>query len=382
MTGRGGNRKEEERHERIREALNAGPAALPAVSEDRQEEQRRRRLERLMLADMVAVGGVRGRDWIEASCRGLSVDSGRLRGRVQSLLKAESKLSNAVEILARTIEEAGEKVDPAKVLLVLKEVTRTARQRRAGLRRDGHLIAAAETLARSARTRGGDREGIRRAVEIVTLIRVVLESSPDRQREATNYDAVTRQIGGGRLEGWPSRGVAEIRMLTAMAGSALMTRAEAGAVSPDLRRVVQALEGNAKGGMTLATYSKAIDRTAPEMAEWIRTGTYPQEEQPAAEANRRLEKEDQALATEALAGLMVLEEEKVTADEVRRAGRSANLVVADAKGEVAKYDSRRHKPARGNMLVGQPCRVIRAGVERRSTGEQPERVLKAIVERT
>ena len=37
-------------------------------------------------------------------------------------------------------------------------------------------------------------------------------------------------------------------MLTAMAGSALMTRAEAGAVSPDLRRVVQALEGDAKGG--------------------------------------------------------------------------------------------------------------------------------------
>ena len=109
MTGRGGNRKEEERRERIREALRAGPAALPAVSEDRQEEQRRRRLERLMLADMVAVGGVRGRDWIEASCRGLSADSGRLRGRVQSLLKAESKLSNAVEILARTIDEAGEK---------------------------------------------------------------------------------------------------------------------------------------------------------------------------------------------------------------------------------------------------------------------------------
>ena len=381
VTGRDGNRKEEERRERIREALKVGPMALPAVSEDRQEEQRRRRLERLMLADMVAAGGIRGRDWIEASCRGLSADTGRLRGRVQSLIKAESKLSSAIEVLARTIEEASEKVEPAKVMLVLKEVTRAAQQRRAGLRRDGRLIAAAETLARSVRTRGRDREGIRRAVEIATLIRVVLESSPDRQREATSYDAVTKQIGGGQLDGWPSRGIAEVRMLTAMAGSALMTRAEAGAVSPDLRRVVQALEGGAKGRMTLATYSKAIDCTAPEMAQWIRTGEYPEEEQPTVEANRRLEKEDQTLATEALAGLMVREEERVAADEVRRAGRSANLVVVDAKGDVAKYDTRRHKPASGRMLAGQPCKVIRAGVERRSTGEEPERVLKAIVER-
>lgn len=382
MTGftGGRNRKEEERRERVREALKSGPAALPAVSEDKQEEQRRRRLEQLMLADMVAAGGVRGRDWIEASCRGLDADSGRLRGRVQSLIQAESKLSNAVEILARTIEEAGEEVESGKVMLVLKEVTKAARQRRAGLRKDGGLIRAAERLARSARTEGGDREGIRRAVEIATLIRVVLESSPDRQREAASYDAVTRQVGRGKLEGWPSEGIAEVRMLTAMAGSALMTRAEAGTVSPDLRRVVQALEGDTKGGVTLATYSKAIERTAPEMAQWIRTGEYPQEEQPIAETDRWLEMEDQALATEALAGLMVLEEERVTADEVKRAGRSSSLFVVGTKGEQTKYDRRLHKPASGRMLEGQPCKVIRTGVERRSTGEKPERVLKAIVE--
>ena len=77
--------------------------------------------------------------------------------------------------------------------------------------------------------------------------------------------------------------------------------------------------------MTLATYSKAIDRTAPEMAEWIRTGKYPQEEQPAVEADRRLEKEDQALATEALAGLMVLEEERGHGRRGEKGGKKRGL---------------------------------------------------------
>lgn len=376
------SRKDAERRERVREALQAGPSALPAVSEDKREEQRRRGLERVMLADMVAAGGSLGRDWIKTSCIGLRVPVGRLRLRVQSLIKAESRLSSAVRILAHTIEEAGTEVEPAKVMLVLKEITKAAKQRQGGLRRDKGLLEAADGLARSAGTNGRDRDAIARAVEIATLIRVVLESSPDRQRDPSSYGTVTRQIAGGRLEAWPSKGISELRTLTAMAGSALMTRAEAGAVSPHLRAVVQALEGNARGGVALATYSKEIERSSAEMAQWIRTGAYPRDESAAVEveADWRLEREDQALATEALAALLVIEPDRITSDQVKRAGRNASLVVVEAKGESAIYDARIHKPASGSMLAGQPCKVVRAGVERRIAGEQTERVLKAIVE--
>ena len=374
--------REQAVRKRVQQALEAGTGALTEVSRSKPEEQKQIRDERQLLVAVERYGGTAGRQWIEESCRGLQADSGRLRGRIQSLLRAHATLSGGMKAVTTALEESKGTEDPEKVMLALKEITKVAERRRLTLKREKTMIDEIERLATASKAGSPGRDGARRAIEIARVTRVVLESSPERQREALSYRAVTKRLGGQATQEWTRQGIAELEVLAAMAASALMTRAEADRVSPELRNVVQALSIASTGRAALATYAKRMEKDSPEMACWIRTGRYPEEEEPVVPGNTALEREGQAHANEALAGLMLLDVSRLTSDEVLKAGRSAQLAVVGRKGDHTTYDSRLHKPVAGGMLDGEPCTIVRPAVERVSGEERPERIVKAIVERT
>ena len=359
------------------DAIKAGPLGWPAAGETEKEERGRRKEEKKIIRTVIRYGGSKGKEWIEKGCNGLKASEGRLGARIQALMQIAQTWSDGARKLAQAIE-AMEETDDKKLTISLKESAKEAKKRKTVLGRDEEALEAVEQLAKVGSTGGRDKGSTGRAETIAATTRLILESKPRAQHSAQSYVAVTKSLGPEGTANWGRQGSRDGDALAEMAGTALMVRAELGYMSPELREVVQLLEGGRRRGSRLEGYAKETERSDAEMGEWIRRGRYPEQE---AGAHKELEEEGQRSAIEGLARLMVQDPKQVDQVAVVRTGAECGLRIVGTRGEKARFDARHHKPDHERIPNGETCRVARPGVDRVGPRGESERIIKTIMKR-